>query len=124
MNNEAMMNYAIGVSNNDDAEMDNDNENNISGNAMLSNGNANGALSISAAYNPDFEVNNSSIDLETYSSGFTGLMRINRLVFLAEHCPPLRIEALKMALGFVMETFNTQYYSIIHKQLADAYNKM
>lgn len=119
MNNEAIMDYAIGATNNDDAEMDNDNENNISGSALLSNGNANGA----ASYNPDFEVNNSSIDLETYSSGFTGLMRINRLVFLAEHCPPLRIEALKMALSYVMETFNTQYYSIIHKQLADAYNK-
>ena len=121
MNNEAIMNYAIGA-NNDDAEMDNDNENNISGNALLSNGN--GAFSAASAYNPDFEVNNTSIDLEMYSSGFTGLMRINRLVFLAEHCPPLRIEALKMALGYVMETFNTQYYSTIHKQLVDAYNKM
>ena len=124
MHNEAMMDYAFGVTNNVDTEMDNENENNISGNALLSNGNTNGALLAASTYNPDFEVNNSSIDLETYSSGFTGLMRINRLVFLAEHCPPLRIEALKLALSYVMETFNTQYYSIIHKQLADAYNKL
>ena len=98
----------------DDADMDNDNENNISGTNLMGNGFS------SVSYNPDFEVNNGSIDLDTYISGFTGLMRINRLVFLAEHCPTIRVDALRLALSYVMETYNSQLYIIIHKQLTEA----
>lgn len=72
----------------------------------------------------EFEVDNSSIDLDTYVTGFTGVMRINRLLFVAEHCPGLRIDALRMALNFVMETFNVQLYNVIHKQLTDAFAKL
>jgi hypothetical protein len=104
----------------DDADMDNENENNISGNNLLSNG---FATTTNVSYNPDFEVYNTSIDLDTYISGFTGPMRINRLVFLAEHCPTLRIEALRLALNYVMETYNTQLYTLIHKQITDAFNR-
>ncbi len=75
-------------------------------------------------YNVDFEVNNSSIDLDLYSLGFTGLMRINRLIFLAEHCPTIRIDALKQAISFVLETYNTQLYTFIHKQLSEACSKL
>ncbi len=75
------------------------------------------------AYPTDFEINNSSIDLDLYTSGYVGYMRIARLIFVAEHCPPLRIDALKLALSYVLETYNTNLYSIIHKQLADAYNR-
>jgi len=74
-------------------------------------------------YTQDFEINNSSIDLDVYISGYTGFMRISRLIFLAEHCPPLRVEALKSALNFVTETYNTGLYTSIHKQLCDAINK-
>ena len=76
------------------------------------------------SYNTDFEINNSSIDLDTYASGFTGLMRISRLVFLAEHCPTIRIDALKLAINYVLETYNTQLYTSIHKQLTEAYNRL
>lgn len=76
------------------------------------------------SYNTDFEINNSSIDLDTYASGFTGLMRISRLVFLAEHCPTIRIDALKLAINYVLETYNTQLYISIHKQLTEAYNRL
>ena len=38
-------------------------------------------------------------DLEQYASSYSGLMRIERLHFVAEHCPRLRAEALKMALA-------------------------
>ncbi len=74
-------------------------------------------------YTHDFEINNSSIDLDNYAAGYVGYMKIARLMFLAEHCPPLRIDALKLALSFVTETFNTNLYASIHKQLTDAYNK-
>lgn len=78
---------------------------------------------IDTNYTHDFEINNSSIDLDLYTSGYVGFMRIARLMFLAEHCPPLRIDALRLALSYVQETYNTSLYSTIHKQLADAYNR-
>lgn len=114
------MNYAPSAAI-DEAEMDNENENNISGTNLT--GNPGISSGLYPVYNPDFEINNPSIDLDTYASGFTGLVRINRLVFLAEHCPLIRIDALRLALNYVMETYNTQLYISIHKQLTDAYNK-
>ena len=106
----------------DDADMDNDNENNLSGAGNLNVSN----LVLSVAYNPDFEVTNAAaIDLDTFAAaGFTGLMRIHRLVFLAEHCPSLRLDALRLALTYVMETFNTQLYSAIYKQYSNASSQM
>jgi hypothetical protein len=77
-----------------------------------------------APYDPDFEINNPSIDLDMYVSGYTGLMRINRLLFLAEHCPLLRIDALRLSLNYIMETFNTQLYTSVYKQLTDALSKL
>lgn len=106
----------------DDTEMENENENNTSG-RLNTTGSSQTNMEI-INYNTDFEINNPSIDLETYSSGFTGLMRINRLVFLAEHCPTIRIDALKLAINFILETFNTQLYISTHKQLTEAFNKL
>ena len=126
----------------DDSDMDNENENNISGGggagnllgAVLSshqqaaaaggNNNNSNPLTLHSAYNADFEVNNPSIDLDMYVSGYTGLMRINRLIFLAEHCPLLRIDALRLALNYIMETYNTQLYMTVHKQLTDAFSRL
>ena len=47
-------------------------------------------------------------------------MRIVRLQFIAEHCPQLRVEALKMALSFVQRTFNVDSYEEVHRKLAEA----
>jgi hypothetical protein len=112
----------------EDTDIENENENNISSNSAIVSGNANGNVAAAAGadnfsgnYNPDFEIHNSSIETDMYTSGFTGLMRIYRLVFLAEHCPTIRIDALKLAINYVLETYNTQLYSSIHKQLTEAY---
>lgn len=59
-------------------------------------------------------------DLEQYASSYSGLMRIERLQFIADHCPQLRIEALKMALSFVQRTFNVDVYEEIHRKLTEA----
>uniref|UniRef100_A0A674EUT5 COP9 signalosome complex subunit 1 n=1 Tax=Salmo trutta TaxID=8032 RepID=A0A674EUT5_SALTR len=59
-------------------------------------------------------------DLEQYASSYSGLMRIERLQFIAEHCPQLRAEALKMALSFVHRTFNVDVYEEIHRKLTEA----
>ena len=113
------MNYASNVSVGiDEVDMDNENENNVSGNNLLGNTGNN------ISYNSEFEINNQSIDIDTYSSGFTGLMRINRLIFLAEHCPPLKIDVLKLVINYVMETYNTALYTSLHKQLTEAFNRL
>lgn len=68
-----------------------------------------------------FAVENASLDLESYASSYSGLSKIQRLLFIADHCPALRIEALKLALAYVKEnTFNTNMYTQIHVKLSDA----
>ena len=39
---------------------------------------------------------------------------------IAEHCPQLRVEALKMALSFVQRTFNVDSYEEVQHKLAEA----
>lgn len=65
-------------------------------------------------------VENTSLDLETYASSYTGLAKLNRLLFIADHCPQLRIEALRMALSYVQTTYNVSMYQQIHRKLQEA----
>uniref|UniRef100_A0A8C7CHV3 G protein pathway suppressor 1 n=1 Tax=Oncorhynchus kisutch TaxID=8019 RepID=A0A8C7CHV3_ONCKI len=68
----------------------------------------------------NYVVENPTLDLEQYASSYSGLMRIERLQFIAEHCPQLRAEALKMALSFIHRTFNVDVYEEIHRKLTEA----
>ncbi|XP_072793235.1 COP9 signalosome complex subunit 1 isoform X1 [Taeniopygia guttata] len=68
----------------------------------------------------NYVVENPTLDLEQYASSYSGLMRIERLQFIADHCPQLRVEALKMALSFVQRTFNVDVYEEIHRKLSEA----
>lgn len=43
-------------------------------------------------------------------------------MYIADHCPSLRIEALKMAITYVMTTYNVSLYLVLHKKLAQALN--
>lgn len=66
-------------------------------------------------------IDNPTIDLESYANSYTGLAKINRLLFIATHCPVLRIEALKLALAHTKEhTFNTTMYTSIYGKLVEA----
>lgn len=70
--------------------------------------------------NMNFEshiVENPNIDLESLVLNFTGLTKMNRLQFIAEHCPPLRVEALKTALQTCMQTMNTIFYQQIIRHI-------
>eukprot|EP00079_Xenopus_tropicalis_P027608 XP_012821921.1 PREDICTED: COP9 signalosome complex subunit 1 isoform X1 [Xenopus tropicalis] len=67
-----------------------------------------------------YVVENPTLDLEQYASSYSGLMRIERLQFIADRCPQLRVEALKMALSFVQRTFNVDVYEDIHRKLTEA----
>lgn len=67
-----------------------------------------------------YVVENPSLDLESYASSYSGLARLYRLAYVAEHCPLLRIDALKMALAYVTGTYNVALYQQLHQRLAEA----
>lgn len=59
-------------------------------------------------------------DIETYASSYHGMAKLSRLMFIADHCPSLRIEALKMAITAVQETYNVTLYQQLHRKLQEA----
>ncbi|GAB6021371.1 cop9 signalosome complex subunit [Chamberlinius hualienensis] len=65
-------------------------------------------------------VENTSLDLEAYSNCYVGLAKLYRLLYIADHCPSLRIEALKIALTYVQSSFNVSMYQLIHRKLLDS----
>jgi COP9 signalosome complex subunit 1 len=68
----------------------------------------------------NYTVEDPTLDLESYASSYTGLARLYRLLFIADHCPSLRLEAIKMAIHYVMaQTYNVNMYQQLHKKLAD-----
>ena len=69
---------------------------------------------------PQYLVENPTLDLEQYASQYTGLAKLHRLMYISDHCPGLKVEALRMALTYVMTTFNTNLYGIIHRKLQEA----
>ncbi|XP_037074697.1 COP9 signalosome complex subunit 1-like isoform X2 [Pollicipes pollicipes] len=73
-----------------------------------------------ASEEPLPEVHTASLDLETYIASYKGLGQLYRLSFIAERCPPLRVEALKMAIQLVQNTFNVALYQSLHRQLQEA----
>ena len=62
-------------------------------------------------------------DLEAYATSYKGLAKLNRLVYIAEHCPSLKVEALRTALAYVMTTYNTAMYQTVHKKLQEAVSR-
>lgn len=67
-----------------------------------------------------YNVTNPCIDLEAYAQGYSGLARLYRLRFIAHHCPVLRVEALKLAISYVLNTHNTPLFAELHRKLAAA----
>ncbi|KAH8266031.1 hypothetical protein KR038_001033 [Drosophila bunnanda] len=64
-------------------------------------------------------VENPSIDLEVYANQYSGIVRLHRLIYVADVCPVLAVEALKMAITYVQSTYNVNLYQVLHKRLAD-----
>jgi len=82
---------------------------------------ASGASTADAGGDANWTVDNPSLDLESYAQGYRGLARLFRLHFIAQHCPQLRLEALKMAVTQVQQqTHNTQMYVKLHKEMLEA----
>lgn len=67
----------------------------------------------------NYVVDNPSLDLEVYANSYTGLAKLYRLIYIIDHCPSLRLEALKMAISYVMTTYNVNLYQVLHQKLAE-----
>ena len=68
-----------------------------------------------------YAVENTSLDLDAVSQSYCGLMKINRLLHIAKHCPLLATEATNHALEEVKTTFNIaafQVSAVIHGDVA------
>ena len=46
----------------------------------------------------DFTIDNPNFDLDVYASSYGGLTKIRRLMFVAKHCPTLRVDSLKLVV--------------------------
>jgi hypothetical protein len=70
-----------------------------------------------SSYEGNYQVNISAtnFELETITSSYTGLMRIYRLIYIADHCPSLRTEALYASLKYIQETHFTSLYKQVMK---------
>ncbi|XP_030745089.1 COP9 signalosome complex subunit 1 [Sitophilus oryzae] len=66
---------------------------------------------------PFYVVENPTLDLEAYANSYTGLAKLYRLIFVVDHCPALRLEALKIAISYVMTTYNVNLYQVLHQRL-------
>ncbi|CAF1220825.1 unnamed protein product [Rotaria sordida] len=73
------------------------------------------------SYEGNYQVNISStnFELETITSSYTGLMRIYRLLYIADHCLSLRTEALLISLKYIQET----HFISLYKQIVDELKK-
>ncbi|KAG9511083.1 COP9 signalosome complex subunit 1, partial [Fragariocoptes setiger] len=66
-------------------------------------------------------VETASLDLEAYANNYHGLAKIQRLEFIATRCPPLRVDALKMAIQYVKtRTCNVSTYNRLFKMLQES----
>ena len=66
------------------------------------------------------DISSTSFELETITSTYTGLMRIYRLLYVADHCPSLRHEALLASLKYIQEThFTTLYKQVGEREAFD-----
>ncbi|CAE1154959.1 GPS1 [Acanthosepion pharaonis] len=66
-----------------------------------------------------FTVENATLDLESYSKHYEGFVKLNRLLFIINHCPTLKTETLQLALDCVQTTHDTNLYQQIYKQLQE-----
>ncbi|CAG9855864.1 unnamed protein product [Phyllotreta striolata] len=67
----------------------------------------------------NYIVENPTLDLEVYANSYVGLAKLYRLIYIIDHCPSLKLEALKMAISYAMTTFNVNLYQVLHQKLAE-----
>lgn len=75
--------------------------------------------STKSSYEGNYQVNISPVnfELETITSSYTGLMRIYRLLYIADHCLSLRNEALLASLKYIQETHFVSLYKQVKQKM-------
>jgi len=63
------------------------------------------------------DINSKEFDLESYISNYSSHTRIDRLIFIAEHCKELEQEAYKMAVDDLKKTTNTSLYKQVSEKI-------
>lgn len=56
------------------------------------------------------QILDTNLDLDAYSQNYSSVAKIERLLFIAGCCPPLRIDALTLALAEIQSTFLIEKY--------------
>jgi COP9 signalosome complex subunit 1 len=78
------------------------------------------SMSLQGDLQPFYQVENSSIDIDAYAALYNGLAKIHRLMYIADHCPLLAMDALRIALNFVKNnSYNTPMYSKIQARISE-----
>lgn len=78
-------------------------------------------LSFSNNDTHDRSVESAPFEVETYAAQYTGYAKLHRLLYIADHCQPLQIEALEQAMKYVKEsTYNVNAYTNIQQKLVNA----
>lgn len=67
-----------------------------------------------------FTVQNPSLDLDAYAAMYLDTIKIQRLMFIAKHCPSYAPDALRICANVIKSTFNTEKYKEIISRLQDA----
>ncbi|KAI9007772.1 26S proteasome subunit RPN7-domain-containing protein [Hyaloraphidium curvatum] len=62
-------------------------------------------------------VSSTNLDLEAYANNYQDYTRIERLLFIADHCPPLQVDSLKLALDALKRTLNYAKYTMVLSKL-------
>ncbi|XP_055334015.1 COP9 signalosome complex subunit 1-like isoform X2 [Paramacrobiotus metropolitanus] len=65
----------------------------------------------------NFVIDTIPIDLDTFVGSHAGISKTQRLLHIAKHCPPLRVDAFKMVLKHLVET--SQDVTLYHKVYDD-----
>ncbi|CAF2671394.1 unnamed protein product [Rotaria sp. Silwood2] len=98
------------------ASGDNNNNNNNNFPQQRINGNT---TTSSYEGNYQIDISSTNFELETITSSYTGLVRIYRLLYVADHCPTLRNDALLTSFKYIQET----HFISLYKQILDEIKK-
>ncbi|XP_065066507.1 COP9 signalosome complex subunit 1-like isoform X2 [Rhopilema esculentum] len=71
----------------------------------------------------NFVVEFPTLDLDVYASSYKGVTKLQRLLFIANHCPSLAADAMRLASSAVKSTHNLDMYKEIARKLAEVSNQ-
>lgn len=68
----------------------------------------------------EYEVDSAPFEVETYASQYTGYGKLMRLLYIADHCPQLEIDALDQAIKYIKaSTYDFNSYIKIQNRLSE-----